>query len=564
MIKAEKIKIKKFRCFKPDSEFIIGDNITLIAGLNGTAKSTLLGMICQPLGFPSRSKAPSIYTRAYDNIDLLSFSTIAGNKYKAEYSDVFRISQTFDIVRNHEYKLFIKGDAVEPASGVLENGLDVRSEKRKDQKNNELRFVVNSDLRDAGVGNYPHPVIYLGLERLRPLSTLNERNIIQKSSLSDDEFRIWQEIYKYVMVCDGRETILAEKLDTGKFKNSYHSVKTAHHDGESASAGQDNLGQIITAILSFYRLKKALKEKYQGGILLIDEFDATLHPIAQILLMEKMIKYSKELNLQIISTTHSLVLLEESFMRFKKDINLLYLRKRGGNVELLNNVDFNYILSDIAAKQQKVSKTKIVKTVLFEDSIAASFFKKITGNIFNNFIKIYNTEKRNGTTALPNDVLKKIAERIATREIPEFKNVLYILDPDSTNLLNSNLKNLIVLPGCVAIEKLMYRFLFNLADDDSCWENKIPISKANCFLRFNTIDENAKTEEYKKWFNEQKSYFGNHYSKLFDLWVTHNPDLCRTFCVTFLDALLYIKHPIVKSQESILIGKIQKTFTSSH
>ena len=66
MIKAKRIVIQKFRHFVPNEEFMIGDRITLIAGQNGTAKSTLLGIICQPLGFPDpkqgkQRKADSLY-----------------------------------------------------------------------------------------------------------------------------------------------------------------------------------------------------------------------------------------------------------------------------------------------------------------------------------------------------------------------------------------------------------------------------------------------------------------------------------------------------------------------
>ena len=57
MVTIKSLKILQFRTFASDTEIQIGKNITLIAGQNGTAKSTILGMICQPLGF---SKSESI------------------------------------------------------------------------------------------------------------------------------------------------------------------------------------------------------------------------------------------------------------------------------------------------------------------------------------------------------------------------------------------------------------------------------------------------------------------------------------------------------------------------
>ncbi|KAA8788083.1 ATP-binding protein, partial [Lactobacillus crispatus] len=69
-------------------------------------------------------------------------------------------------------------------------------------------------------------------------------------------------------------------------------------------------GQIIEAVLSFEMLKKQLGKSYIGGILAIDEIDATLHPAAQNRLIDWLLKKSKELKLQIVFTTHSLTLLE--------------------------------------------------------------------------------------------------------------------------------------------------------------------------------------------------------------------------------------------------------------
>ena len=96
MIKIKKLTIEKFRSFTARSEFEIGNIVTLISGVNGTAKSTLLGMLCQPLGFPDQKKEKSIYTRVYDDFDLWTLKSLSGSVFKADYSDVFRISQQFE------------------------------------------------------------------------------------------------------------------------------------------------------------------------------------------------------------------------------------------------------------------------------------------------------------------------------------------------------------------------------------------------------------------------------------------------------------------------------------
>jgi predicted ATPase len=113
MIKAKSILIQKFRSFVPNEEFVIGDRITLIAGQNGTQKSTLLGMICQPLGFPDpkqgkKRKADSRYTRVYNDLKLWEYTTLAERPFKAVYSDVFRMSKRKDKPHTHESIIMMK------------------------------------------------------------------------------------------------------------------------------------------------------------------------------------------------------------------------------------------------------------------------------------------------------------------------------------------------------------------------------------------------------------------------------------------------------------------------
>lgn len=572
MIRVQKMQITKFRNFSKDSIYEIGPCITLIAGINGTSKSTLLGMIAQPLGFPDKEAKDSVYTRAYDGIDLNNLKTVSGKPFKASYSDVFRISQRYDLRREHEYKIFLTGD-LDKSVFDCENGMIVRSEGRNDQDKNKLRFVANSHKRTPGWGNFPHPVIYLGLERLRPLSTLNKKNILTSSQLSDDEKKIWEDIYKVVMILGGNEIAIPTSVDTGNdFKKSYFSVEASYFDAESASAGQDNLGQIITAIVSFHRLKETLGTAYQGGVLLIDEFDATLHPIAQRMLLKRMIAYAHELSLQIVATTHSIDLIRSALQENRESVKLLYLCRKNQEIIPVNNAELDFIESDLACIVKKKKLEIIPKTtVLFEDFVAASFFAQVTGNLFKPFTKTYNSKRKNSKTSSSNGVLKNIAEHLATKDIPEISKMLFVLDPDSANLKASQIKNLLVLPGdnCF-IEKMMHQFLLNHSSDDNLWE-KLDVSFPNCFLGYNNIEEDptlktpkAKKNKYKEWFmkNVNEGIFGNNASTLFEIWADNNKNLCFDFCNDVLNSLLDIHSPCIAAQKDSILKKIQKKFGS--
>jgi len=570
MTRIAKLLIKKFRLFAPDSQFKIGPRITLISGINGTAKSTLLGMICQPLGFPSKKKSDSAYTRVYDGHALQDKRTLFGSFFKAEFSDVFRLSKKFDNVRNHEYTLFLEGDAFVEGSSVKEEGLKVRSEARNDQHDNKLRFVTNSQTRKPGEGNYPHPVIYLGLDRLRPLSTLQKEDVVNEGSrLSVEEERIWNDIYKTVMITLKNEDVHSEEIDTGStFKYKYHSVATSFFDSESASAGQDNLGLIVTAIVSFANLKSELGAAYQGGVLLIDELDATLHPIAQQLLLRKLVEYSEKLDLQIIATTHSLTLLEDACRKYKKYTTLIYLEKKDNVIKLNNDVDYDYILSDLIhyRKENKIQEHRT--TVMFEDAVAADFFKKVTNGVFNEYVIIHNAESRNSETCLPNDVLAQIATRLSSKKIPEFENIVFVLDPDSRNLLSKKMRKLVALPGPDAcIEAEMYRFLSELSEGDSLW-TKYGISQRQCFEGYTAIEEaanqNEKKKQYKAWLDHVKHIgcFGKNAAKLYAEWGKTNEGPCQRFCEEFIDALIADSNKAVELTKAGILARVGKKFKS--
>lgn len=82
------------------------------------------------------------------------------------------------------------------------------------------------------------------------------------------------------------------------------------HDIFTSSDGESNIGRIILAILSFKRLKEKYVQ-YKGGILLIDEIHARLYGYSQKKVVDFLLKMSREYNIQIIFTTHSLLVLKQ-------------------------------------------------------------------------------------------------------------------------------------------------------------------------------------------------------------------------------------------------------------
>ncbi|MBP7400116.1 MAG: AAA family ATPase, partial [Chitinophagales bacterium] len=87
-----KIHIEKFRGFN-DIEFELGENITLIAGQNGTQKTTILGLLSQPFSITDPSNP------------LASEKPLCGGNYKSSFSEKFKLSKSFDKPKSHSWTL---------------------------------------------------------------------------------------------------------------------------------------------------------------------------------------------------------------------------------------------------------------------------------------------------------------------------------------------------------------------------------------------------------------------------------------------------------------------------
>lgn len=124
--------------------------------------------------------------------------------------------------------------------------------------------------------------------------------------------------------------------------------------------GQDNLSKIILALFSFRRLKEKYPNDYKGGILAIDELDATMYPASQKQLLKVLRTYSSKLKLQIFFTTHSLSLLEsiddlivECTQKdaTKNQVKLIYLKRQDENIIINDRASFRNITLNLQVMQ---------------------------------------------------------------------------------------------------------------------------------------------------------------------------------------------------------------------
>lgn len=471
-MKFTKLEVDNFRHIN-NQTIEIGSVITAIAGQNGTGKSTLLGWIAQASDFKSKNR------------------TLLDTPFKSRYSEIFRFCPEQDY--NKEYNVLIyyfdkdEEECKKMSTRLIET---------------ENRYRVDFDGRGTALN---FPVIYLGLKRLIPLAS--EKNILlQDFQLDNSDKNHFTKLSKEILYIT-RDVVEAEFVKSTN-KNMF-AMKTNDYGHLGNSAGQDNLGQIISSIISFGKLKSELKDDYNGGLLLIDEIDATLYAGSQIKLIDKLYILAKTLGVQIIFTTHSIEILEHLSKKTGEETKINFLKWNNKNA--INEINPNIeLLKNVIRVQTGISK-KIEKIqFICEDYVAEIWSKNlINGTDLKQKIEIIKGPFPDGTLI-----------EMANSKHPIFASTNFILDGDaSENHKKRKIPRTAFLPGTHKPEKVLFDFIFKLDDNDDFWDNENNFTHQTCFGNF--ADKN-----HKRWFNDESNqrFFGRGCSRLFNRWKRDNKE----------------------------------------
>ncbi|HHY0535613.1 AAA family ATPase [Vibrio parahaemolyticus] len=470
-----KVHIEKFRGFE-DSEFTLGEYVTLIAGQNGTQKSTLLGMISQP--FTITDKEHPLYGE----------KPLSGDNFRSAFKDKFRMSPTFDVPKEHEWTLHLHN---EQTPFTLQS-------MRRSSTDPRIRFWRKGD-RSAGSGYIQLPVIYLSLKRLIPLGEEKDSDV----SISDDitltptEHTWFSEHYQSIMI-NRNDSLSSVDYVTSPNKKTL-AVSTSAYDWNTNSAGQDNIGKILLAILSFKRLKEKYGSDYEGGILAIDEIDATLYPGSQVKLLDAFVTICKDLKIQVIATTHSLQLLEKAdkYKNSKaKKFNTVYLKKQDNRILIDDQLDFERIVHNLNMSLGQADPSKPKLPIYTEDKECTHFAKAMLDTALKRELKFLDVSLGCG------NYLQLVAKKVPSFIFP---NSIVILDGDTRpKLEGKQLKNFICLPGVLNPEGMVATFLHNLPESDPFWKKKSPdYSKQYCFMDFSLNEILENRGKAKAWYKRQ-------------------------------------------------------------
>lgn len=528
------VEIEKFRAFE-NASFSLGKRITAISGRNATQKTTVLGMIGQP--FTISSKDHPMY----------GCKTIDGYNFRSQFKDKFKISPAHDIIGEHKWKLNLHNNVYEKGYFSVES-----IARRQAGHEPTLRFW-NAESRAKGAGYVQLPVYFLSLSRIFPIGESGTTQEVPVE-LTEDELDYCISNYRTILSIHNTAGSPSVGVEKGSASKTFAGVSDDIHDIFTNSAGEGNITRIILAVLSFRRLKENYGRNYKGGILLIDELDATLYGFSQGKLVDYLWKAAGDYKIQIVFTTHSPIILKcvNDYQRKERkdrgielpsyayDSSIVYLEPtydaEGKRTIMPRNIstssELNQALNDINLTVPSVS-SKI--KIYCEDARAIAFLQHILSSELNVNLELYMSfiDINLGWT---NYV------QLAEKRVPEFTSNVIVLDGDvpqkpeyqSKRRAINDAGNFIFLP--LVIEK----DIFTLLKDHSAFlrfqesfSNTPSFTYDVCFNNWPLGVDSYNTNDFKRWYSQAEGALGDQ-TILFSFWVSQHQDEISRFVEEFV------------------------------
>jgi predicted ATPase len=337
--------------------------MTLIAGHNGIGKSTILGLVANTFGLTGGGSPKSYF----------------GDPFSANIERIVYLALT-------EVDESQKDPASTPIVTAWVNGSEVKKRcsmtRRSIHKRARVVPRTVDKAEDDTVGQdakIPLPTIYLGMRRLASAGEADEKEVASnKLNMHPDDSALMVAFVSSVIDDVKLNTDVTYQTIKGSRKKTAQPGYT-QHDALAVSMGQDSLGSMATALVSFNQLKRDMGDAYPGGLLVIDEMDVGFHPHAIEKLAKSLKKYANQLDLQIIATTHSPRLVEAVHPdgdgnAYAPDKVIYLIDTKYPRLAI--DQSLRAMRSDMAMTPDGQKPTKKVKptlTVYFEDDESAQF-----------------------------------------------------------------------------------------------------------------------------------------------------------------------------------------------
>ena len=520
----EGIDLEYFRLFHNQS-LNLGKYLTVISGGNGTLKSTLMGLISHP--FESTEK------------------TVYGSDMKTQFKDVFRLSSTKD---NKKYIYHLRAE--------IQSGGFLKERVKFYYQENLKRFRIVPSGSEKGDGFFSLPSTYVSLKRVYPLietDNISDSNIVY----SDDEKAFISDFFERILLRNQFNDFKNYEADFGKTtKNPKGPGDSANYDVFTISSGEDNLGTIADSLISFLRIYNKNKKNGEStkltGLLSIDEIESSLHPIAQVNLIEYLIRFARDYHVQIILNTHSLYLIQHLIIKNKRNldkgnIKLNFISSRfeeKDNLIIIENPSYKVAYSELTLSRDDLENDIILKPkILCEDEMAKILIQRILKEYSKYFDISHKVEDENKGTS--KNLLINLGKNFP--KLLDDSNAILIYDADVSDdeIKNIKNKNSFILPSVnnnkFPIEKEIIYWVLCLDNGDNLFK-KFNCTKDHFRQSFKTFgiklseDSNIHKQEkiiaYKSWVKQNKRDF----RKMITQYTRRNSEVFDDFKENLLDA----------------------------
>lgn len=514
----KQLKIHKYRKLE-NMTIELSPGMNIISGTNGTCKTSLLHLVSNSFQAPHKKC-----------------------QWVKNPSSIDALNRMNDMV-NPKVETLTKGDKQykDPApnfQGALYSAIYTNGKKLSFRRHNSkgTRYSVKPYYKPGKKDSLPFcPVIYLGLKRLYPFGQFMDEEHLKntRNYLPADNIQQMDSVYKRLTgmeVSQPTPQAVGSIKRRSDFKTQFEGV-----DANTISDGEDNLYIILTALecLKFYT-ENIGDANYKEGILLIDEFDATLHPSQQINLLRYIENYSIKYHIQVILTTHSLSTIEEAL---KNKFRVFYLIDNENRVVLMENPDIYKIRMYLYEKTQDD---------IFENKNIPIFTEDEEARTILTMLLDYYRDAEEGfrpargyfhfvDAKLGSDNLRSIFKDEYLLQTT--LGAICVLDGDQMADINHNI---ICLPGNASPEKFLIEYSQKLYDEDSLFWNKKTVLNAGyskVYYRdhikanveqiedeITALAENGQSthsirrKEFKKLFTKEKNFF----SMIFKFWLNQS------------------------------------------
>ncbi|MBA2175972.1 AAA family ATPase [Halobacillus locisalis] len=508
-MKVRNLELNDFRKFK-NINVRFGKNLTCLSGHNAVGKSTILGILANS-------------SELHKNIG----TTVTGKAFKVDLKEIMKFSPEHDPSGSEKCTLTFSNLPDDTEEPYVEQ-LSFRATWQKTGKEGKRYRLLpmKTQVRDTE-RKLLWPTFYLGLSRLYPIGEVDDNNVDpNKIKITDEEEKNFlHDNHRWIMA-SSEDYDEAHTLNVKNTKKVGFGVQTSQYDALANSSGQDNLGQILLALLSFKRLKEKMEKDWIGGLLLIDEIDATLHPIAQNRLFDFLLQFSKEYDVQIVFTSHSLSLLEHIETKQSSvhpyyaernenplSIETNYLTTGHGKLEVYNNPSSKDLKLDLLNQYTERNWNEL--KVYSEDEEARWFFNILFEYCERNkLIKSHPNKLDHVSVSLGKNQLLHLLKG----DFRYFSNNLILLDGDVTDQeINTYLRgvindynhhegktyNLLKLPGNESPEKVLWEYARNLEPDHLFYTQN---PKGLAFKKIAFVDNGPFSEQYDHLREERRKY----------------------------------------------------------